>query len=233
MKRNIKKIITMIITFTFLLSAVSISQANAVNKTILKDEKIETEKVTLYRYGPDGSVTPIEVEVDTENIDDIEEFLADKCEELFQKDTEIQNFVKSKINNFMENRTQFNLSFDFGYLHVKSKGKGFHYNTVLLGKIMLRYILFRLGLPRPQSIFAKQIIFCRYPRDNSSQTTITPIIRSVFRPNATTQINGNHSLMLISFVGFTSWLGRFSRTPFDIIPKTLNGVAKFAFWNEI
>jgi len=233
MKKNIKKMITIAITFTFLLTAVNLSQANAVNKTILKDEKIETEKFTFYRYGPDGSVTPIEIEVDTKNIDNIGEFLADKCEELFQKDTEIQNFVKSKINNFMENRTQFNLSFDFGYLHVKSKGKGFHYNTVLLGKIMLRYFLFRLGLPRPQSILAKQLIFCRYPTDNTSQTTITPIIRSIFRPNATTQIYGNHSLLLISFVGFTSWLCRFSRTPFDIIPKTLNGIAKFAFWKEI
>ena len=159
--------------------------------------------------------------------------LEDKCKELFEKDTEIQNFTKNKINSFTENRTQFNLSFDFGFLHVKSKGRGFHYNTVLLGQIIFRYALFRLGLPRPQSIFAKPLVFCRYSRDNSSQTTITPIIRSAFRTNETTQINGNHSLLLISFVGITSWVGRFSRTPFDIIPKTLNGIARFAFWNEI
>ena len=233
MKKNIKKMITIAITFTFLLTAVNLSQANAVNKTILKDEKIETEKFTFYRYGPDGTVTPIEIEVDTKNIDNIEDFLADKCEELFEKDTEIQNFLKSKINSFMANRTQFNLSFNFGYLHVKSKGRGFHYNTALLGEIILRYALFRLGLPRPQSIFAKPLVFCRYSGDNSSQTTITPIIRSLFRTNATTQINGNHSLLLISFVGITSWIGRFSRTPFDIFPKTLNGIARFAFWKEI
>ena len=47
MKKNIKKMITIAITFTFLLTAVNLSQANAVNKTILKDEKIETEKITF------------------------------------------------------------------------------------------------------------------------------------------------------------------------------------------
>ena len=233
MNKNIKKIIVVAITFTFLLTAVGISQAIAINKTVSTDEKIESETLTFYRYGPDGTVTPIEVEVDTKNIDNIEDFLADKCEELFEKDTEIQNFVQSKINSYIENRKQVNLSFDFGYLHVKSKGKGFHYNTALLGEIILRYVLFKLGLPRPQSIFAKPLVFCRYSGDNSSQTTITPMIRSLFRTNATTQINGNHSLLLISFVGITSWCGRFSITPSNIIPKTLNGIARFAFLNEI
>jgi hypothetical protein len=59
------------------------------------------------------------------------------------------------------------------------------------------------------------------------------MIRSALRINETKQINGSHSLLLISFVGITTWLGRFSITPSNIVPKALNGVARFAFWNEI
>lgn len=233
MNKRIKKIIVVVITFSFLLTAVSLSQAISVNKTVSIEEKVESETFTFYRYGPDGAVTPIDVEVDVKNIDDIEEFLTDKCEELFEKDNEIQNFLESKINSFREKRTQNNLTFDFGYLRVKSKGIGLHYNTALLGQLMLRYILFRIGLPRPSSIFAKPIVFCRYAGDNNSKTTITPIIRTRLGIDAAKQINGSHSLLLINFVGFTSWIGRFSKTPFDAFPRTLSGFASIAFWNEI
>jgi hypothetical protein len=233
MNNTIKKIIVVAITFAFLLTAVGLSQAIAVNKAVSSEEKVVSETFTFYRYGPDGSVTPINVEVDVKNIDDVEEFLTEKCEELFEKDNEIQNFLESKINSFRENRIQNNLKYDFGYLRVKSKGIGLHYNTALLGQLMLRYILFRLGLPRPSSIFAKPVVFCRYAGDNSSQTTITPIIRTRLRIDAAKQINGSHSLLLISFVGITTWIGRFSITPFDVMPRRISGVATFAFWNKI
>ena len=233
MNKSLKKLIAVVITFAFLLTSVGLSQAIEVNKTVTSKEKVESEPYTFYRYGPDGSVTPIDIEVDVKNIDDVEKFITDKCEELFEKDNQIQNFIQSKIDNYIENKKQVNLTFDFGYLRVKSKGRGFHYNTVLLGKLLIRYILFRFGLPRPASIFAKPVVFCRYPNDNSSQTTITPIIRARFGIDATKQINGSHSLLLISFVGYTSWLGRFSKTPSDALPRTLSGVATFAFWNKI
>ena len=48
-----------------------------------------------------------------------------------------------------------------------------------------------------------------------------------------TKINGSHNLLLLNFVGITTWIGRFSITPLKIIPKSLNGVARLAYWTEI
>ena len=45
--------------------------------------------------------------------------------------------------------------------------------------------------------------------------------------NTTKIVEGNHSILVINFKGFTTWDGRFSNSLFDILPRALCGVSGF------
>jgi len=203
-------ILTFIVSGTITISAEKISLNEVTNHENIEDCKTKLNTYTVYRHGIDGSIEPITIEIDESK--DTDDALLDKCQELFENDFEF-----SKLINFS------NFSFGF-YSIIRSKGKGFHYQMRMLGKLTIRYILFRLGLPRIHSLILNPLIICRYSKDPKAKTTIKPLIML----NKTREIKGSHTVLVHNFVGFTTWSGRTSFSPFDIFPRSFVGLAKFA-----
>ena len=220
MNKGYKKITAILITITFLLTLASTSSAFSIKKENLNfEEKTQTEEefleetVTIFRHGLDGSINPIEVDIRYKEGQDVSEAINEKCDELLLEDNEIQDFLGNVSNISIG-----------AFCKIQSKGKGFHYQMKLLGKIAIRYILFRLGLPRIHTILNKPVILCKYKNDPKANTTITSMIlkgRKQFT-------EGDHIVFVHSFVGYTSWFGRFSFTPFNLFPRSFTGYAKFA-----
>jgi hypothetical protein len=174
---KINKIIgVLILIILFLMSGIISSSANSINKKYQDvncerptDPEIFSKTVTLYRFGLNGDVKPIQVEISFNNFQNINEAISEKCEELLMEDIEFQD-----LNN----------SFTSGlFTLVKSHGRGIHL------------------LPSSNS----KIVYCRYPRDPNSYTTIRPI----FGGNSTT-IVGPHRVISFGFFGFKWWINRIS-----------------------
>jgi len=203
--------------FTFIISGVATSSADSADKEGIKNQEKDIEEtslsptITLYRHGIDGSVTPIKIQLNLDGKEDIGEAILDKCEELFKNDAEFKKLMN--LSNF-----------SFGFFSiVRSKGRGFHYKMKLLGKLTIRYILFRLGLPRVHSLVVNPLVICRY-KDSQAKTTIKPLVLK----NKSREIEGKHTVIVHRFFGFTTWSGRFSFSPLDIFPRSFFGLAKFA-----
>lgn len=208
MKLPIKKTIVMLVCLAILMPAISVAYGETI-----EDKEISTETITLFRYGPDGSITPVKVKIDTTGGKDLGQAIADKCEELFGNDAGMQKYMEKSIGNS-------NIS--IGILKIKSHGRGFHFKTKLLAKMAINLILLKLNLPRLGVMIEKPLIFCKYSKDTKANTTITPILR----PNAIKSIQGPHSVVVIDFVGFTTWIGRISISP--ILPRSFFGIARLA-----
>ena len=214
-----KKLLVTIISLLFLTTGVVSSYANEINKSIEKTEEAPEENVqlstvvTLYRHGVDGSIKPLNVNIKYWDNEDLGDAIAEKCEELFKNDDEFKD---------LENLSNIKLGF---YSIVSSKGRGFHYQMALLGKLTIRYVLFRLGLPRVHSLFITPLIVCKYKNDPKAKTTI----KSIILGGRTKEINGSHMVIAHNFIGITSWIGRFSFTPLNILPKSFFGIARFTF----
>ena len=115
----------------------------------------------------------------------------------------------------------------FGVLtRIYSKGRGFHYKTMLLEKVAFRYYLWKLQLPRIASLLTRPLVFCSYSSDLTAKTVIKPLLRF----NSTEKVmNGAHMVIARNFIGYTTWIGRFAFTPLNLIPKAFSGYARFAF----
>jgi len=207
MQLPVKKTIVMLVCLTMLIPAISVACSETT-------EEVSTETITLFRYAPDGSITPVKVKVSTANGEDLGQAIADKCEELFVNDITMQSYVEKSIGNS-------NIS--IGILKVKSYGRGFHFKTKFLEKVALNFILFKLNLPRLGVMAKKLLVFCKYRGDNA-KTTIDPILRD--KENTTKIITGPHSVVVINFIGFTTWFGRISISP--ILPRAFFGIASVA-----
>ena len=212
-----KKFIVILVSLAFLMSGIATTSAITIQKNEtgeLEEASSEmaplTKTVTLYRYGIGGSVTPFEVNINLEDGQDIGKAMADKCEELLENDEEIQNFLKE-------------WNYNGGVLcKVKSTGKGFHYQTLLIEKLLVRFLLFKLDLPRIHTILNKPLVLCKY-KNPEAETTITPLLINATK--YTRNMTGKHMVACINFLGFTSWLRRFSFSPFNIIPRSFSGVS--------
>ncbi len=230
MKSITKKIFIVFICFTLLLTTFSGSLALNVKQ---KDTQIETnpdtdiesekEEITIIRFGPKGNVEPLSFKIDVDNIEDIGDYIADKCEELFNNDIEIQGFLGNQTNNTNNNTSKI---FNLGWFSiVKSSGKGFHYQKRYKLRFTLVLKLFKLRLPKIRLRLRRPLIFCRYNNDPNAYTTIKPILNK----NNTKVVEGNHSVMVRSFIGYTGWIGHFSNTPYDLLPRGFYGYSRFTF----
>jgi hypothetical protein len=204
-----KKTIVMLVCLAILMPAISVAYGETI-----EEKESSTETITLFRYGPDGSITPVKVKIDTSDGKDLGEAIADKCEELFVKDSEMQNYAEKSISI-----GKYNIS--IGITKVKSHGRGFHFKTKFLEKLAINIILFKLELPRLGVMVKKPLVFCRYSRDGKAQTTMDPLLRN--KENSTKIITGPHSVAAINFIGFTTWFGRVSISP--ILPRAFFGIA--------
>lgn len=214
MQLPVKKTIVMLVCLTMLIPAISVACSENIEET-------STETITLFRYGPDGSITPVKVKIDTSDGNDVGQAIADKCEELFVNDAEMQNYVEKTISLG-------NYTISMGILKVKSYGRGFHFKTKFLEKAALNFILFKLDLPRLGVMAKKLLVFSKY-RGEKAKTTIDPILRNA--ENTTKIITGPHSVVAINFIGFTTWFGRISIAP--IIPRAFFGISSIVVCKDL
>lgn len=217
MKSSVKKIIMVLSCLTILLSSMTLTSAFEYNSNN-QDSNI----VTIYRYGPDGNIMPVTLSVDKES-KNLKKILINKCKELLENDSQIQDFL---------NNLTFNFTVDAGYLFIKSQGRGFHFKTKTEVRILAKFKLFKLMMPRIKVRTNKDLVFCRYYNDEKANTTIKPIIRNMMGQNATKYVEGNHSILVSNFVGFTTWCGRFSFSPFDIMPRAFIGYGRLTLCNK-
>jgi hypothetical protein len=240
MNKLIKKSIAMLICFTFIFLTVTSSTATDVQqKNVIydnPDQELTTtsETITLYRHGPDGSITPIEVDISLEDGQDLEEAIDAKCREILEEDEEIQEQVKA-----LQNLT-------FGaVVFVQSKGKGFHYQAKLIEKLVLRFWLWKLLIPRIALFMASPLVFCRYAKDPDAETyyeTIAPskllnpylgnLSELFWRQDKNVTIKGPHSVVINSFIGIT-WGGLWSIRRFNFFGRaSLMGYGRFVLTND-
>jgi len=211
------KIVKTFLIAIILLILLSPAYLSDVEKNIENEEKIE--EITLIKHSPDGTIKPIKVKIEIEKNENLDEKIVDKCEELTKKDDEIQNY----INNLDENNTSKIKGF---LVKVKSSGKGFHFKFKTKLKICVKKKLLSLSLPKIIALGRIPFIYCNYKNDPNAYTQISPLIKNDV--NSTKIINGNHTIFVYNFVGFTSWTGRFSFTPFDMLPRGFSGIALYA-----
>jgi len=216
MNKNLQKSFVMLVCLIFISSSLAIS---AVSKVSVEQVKETSEEVTLYRCSPDGSINPVKVSIELKEGQDFGDAIADRCEELTKKDYEMQSFLDKLVNSSKVNRTLgvFKL--------VKSKGCGFHFKMKPYLKFTLTKRLFSLIIPKITVQAHIPLIYCKY-NDSKAYTIVKPLQRTN-NTNATEIMEGNHSVIALRFIGYTSWVGRFSWTPLDRIPRSFSGIALF------
>jgi hypothetical protein len=117
LRKSQKIIVALLISLLFLISGMISSSAYTINKKTEKENcnnKVEIQsfsrKITVYRCGIDGIVTPVEIEVN--NLEDINEAISEKCEELLTNDVDFKGL---------------NFTMALGiFTFVKSHGRGIH-----------------------------------------------------------------------------------------------------------
>lgn len=228
-----KKTIVFLLCLVFILSTtasaikISTEQEKIDDNSENNKEENNYEKITLYRYGLDNSITPVEIELEKNSYETIEETIKKKCEELFKQDSKFQDFIK----NLPEIKLKSKFTGDWGWLYVSSHGIGKHYKTKMLLRVVLKLSLFRFKLPQ-LSIKLRREIFCKYEHDLGAETNIVPIIRTAMGYNAAKNMTGNHSVYVHSFAGFTTWSGRFSISPEKKIPRAFAGVGRLVICKQ-
>jgi len=224
-----KKLVIIFICLALLLPVIFVSSAegqksfeSSKNMNLIEEYYIK-KSYTIYRFGPDGTISPVQVEIDVGKGQNLGESIADKCEELFENDKEMQSIFEIELENLT-----------FGFIcKIKSQGKGFHYKSMYLEKIIARIALFRLGLPRITTILHAPLIVCRYPNDLNAKTKITQLFALNETANTTKIVEGNHTVIAQNFIGYTTWLGRFSKSFLDIVPRAFSGFARFVICNKL
>ena len=219
-----KKLIAILISLAFLTSGVVTASAISIEKPKIKELKenisessLLLNKVLIYRHGLDGTITPVKIDLELEDEQDIGEAIIEKLDELLDNDQEIQDLMQL-----------LNFTIDFG-VRIKSRGKGVHFQTLFFEKILIKFILFRLGLPRIAPICAKTLLFCKYLKDEEAKTTI----KFLYGFGETTEMKGKHTVIVRNFIGYTTWFRSFSITPFNILPRAFSGYARLVFCREL
>lgn len=179
-------------------SSISISKSNPNNDENLSTIKIET--VTLFRYGPEGSITPIEIEIEVEEGTDIYDAVEEKCLELIQNDEDFKDVLANP--NISRNITSL----------VSSRGKGFQFNFVFTIKWMKMFDFFQLLPPFQYRRLPIPVVYAKYKEDTLAETKITPILDIT----NTSIIKGPHIVSVIGFIGFKWWRGHISWRGFII-----------------
>jgi len=221
-----KKIITVFVVIFFCTSGVaaaslvSIPKARMNNPESSSIETVETTKtVTFYRHTLDGSITPITVAITPKEGQKLEEILVDTCSELLDNDEELQKLLQDSINDN-------NISVS----KVKSRGKGFHFKMKIRYKLEKGIKLFPLLPPYFIGGIKIPLIYCRYPKEVNANTSITPLMGE---DKETIYVEGSHTIFALGFIGYTTWFGRVSRSPFDILPRTFAGYAPLVSYKKL
>lgn len=224
MNKILKKAIVILMCLTFLFTAAASSSA-----LIVEDEQITTPKeettepnvlvkeITVYRYGPDGFIKPVKVTISFDENDDVGAVVAEKCEELFDNDVQMQAALQG------------NNSSSFILKRVTSYGRGIHFK--LSPKFQFSKIIKLLPFLPPylKTALFLPIRYCKYTRDPGAYTRISGL--NSWR-NITQEYRGPHEILSIGFIGYTGWVGHISYLGF-FIRTGFAGVSGFTKANEI
>jgi len=193
-----KTIIISLIAIMILLPGLTTATAVTIQKEnteiVEEDTSLLTEIVTLYRYGLDGSVTPVEIDVEYEEGQDINDAIEEKIDQLMADDPEFQEILAKNGTN------------SSALARVRSRGRGFHLHLRPLIQWPVKYKLFSF---LPPYVFRKlivPIVYCKYQKDNRAITKITPLING----SKVIEMKGPHTVTCIGFYGFKWWIGRIS-----------------------
>ena len=221
-----KKISTLCVILIFCTSGVataSLTSFQEPRQSILKHTllgPVETnETVTLFRHGTDGSITSFTLAIKQKEGQTLGEVLANACNDLLMNDRELEKLTQHLLNDT-----------NISLYKIVSHGKGFHFKMKIRFKVGRGINLFPLLPPYFLGGIGIPLVYCRYPRDVNANTSITPLIGE---NNETIKIEGNHTIFALGFIGFTSWMGRVSRSPLDIIPRAFAGYTLFVNYNKI
>ena len=236
MTPNSKKLILICISIIFILLTAQVSSAiSASQKESSAENNDDTDEneltLNILRYGPDGSVEHVTVNTELNEDGDLQEQVNKICHKLFENDFEMQNYVKEQTKNTNSSGTPFVSR--FGIVSVESSGMGKHVKTKGLFEKLLKIIPLRLRLTRVMVKFCHPTIFCDYSNDATANTTMYPLIRAILGGNVTDNVKGNHTIFVRGFVGFASWIGRQSSSPFDVLPRSLTGIARTVICKRI
>jgi len=195
-----KKFIVSLVALFILISGISTVSAITIQNekpVEIEDETpVTTETVTLLKFGVDGSVKPVKVEIELKEGENLNDLVEEKCEELILNDPEFQSLLD-------ENTTRNIASM------VRSRGRGFHLKLTPVYRWVMKFDLFPLLPPYIFRSIKIPIIFCKYPRDSRAFTTVTPLLTG--EANTT---EGPHSVTCVGFYGFKWWLGHISLSGF-------------------
>jgi hypothetical protein len=199
-----KRMMAILTIFTLLSISVVTAQSAVIKNVVNENEDITSEKttktVTVYRFGTDGSVQPVNIEIDVEDGQDINDVIAEKCEQMMENDLEFQSLALNNTTSFSA------LSI------VKSKGRGLHLKLSPRIQYIKNYKLFPMLPPYFRTAIFIPIVFCKYSRDLKASTTIKPLLN----PNNTRVLKGIHSVLCVGFYGFKWWIGRVSLLGFAL-----------------
>jgi hypothetical protein len=229
MNKKINNTLVVLSVLLFVFSSMGSAYAASLTAENEKNyNELEQKSITIYRIGPNGDIIPIKIDLE-ESIEDIGAFIEKKCDELFEKDLELQEYIKTLQTD--ENNTKINISGAYGVIRIKSQGRGFHFKTKTNVRITTRFKLFKIMLPRIMISARKCLVFANYANDSKARTTFYPLIRSNSNndTNLTAKIvEGAHSVIVTKFTGYTTWIGRFSNVlfDFDILPRAFSGVGR-------
>jgi hypothetical protein len=160
-----------------------------------------TKTVTLYRYGPDGTIASVNIAYSEGQ--NLEEVIAEKCRELIDGNTVIQSYLSGNNSN-----TTINV-----FSRVTSHGKGTHLKSPFSIRIpflfLLRYGLLR-ELPLRYRILGPRwipIIIGNYSQDERAETVIKTVSTPIRPGTPPITIKGKHIVLVYGFVGYTGWRG--------------------------
>jgi len=221
MKKSIKKTLSILICLTFLLSAVMVSTASneisvPASVTIGPSEPVSTSKdIIVLRYGSDNTITPLRVKIQIKEGQDLGELIADKCQELFDNDPEMQI-------NFSTNNSSTNV-----LSKIRSYGRGFHFKSTFRMQLLQKLKLFPFLPPYFRTAIFIPMNYCKYTTDPKAKTVVTSILTGV---NKTYE--GPHSVLNVGFVGYSGWIGHISYMGF-IFRTGFAGVTVFSVCREL
>lgn len=231
MNKLLIKLTAIMCSFIFLISTISSVNAMNISKNTEISGQILQKTITIYRIDSDGSITPIDINIEGK-ITDIGKYLEYKCYELFEKDIEMQNLIQKLQKKDSEHK---NLDKNIGLYQVTSRGKGLHIKTKLgLNFFNSRFMLIRALLATFIISPRKGLVIGIY-NDEEAFTTIDPIGKN----DSTININGKHTIIVGGFFGYTTWIGRFSSVisysllkedSFLRIPRTFKGICTVFFY---
>jgi len=182
------------ITITILVIIISIPPI--ANATLFNENVTQELTTYIYRYGPDGSITPTPVTLRLHAGEEIEDVLFNSCINHTLHDQGLREYLNNSGRNLS------------GITFIKSKGRGIIYDFTTHIPVK-RFFKKYPNLPPYTRLMSIHFIHASYRRDSRATTHI----RSFLTGNDTIY-TGSHTIEANNFIGYTTWAGVLAKRGF-------------------